>query len=136
MSNSLQTHGLHCFPLTQGPLSPTNSQSFLRFISIESVILSNHLVLCRPFILLSSILPSTRVFSSESAPCIRWPKCLSFSFSISPSNEYSGLISFKTNWFDLLAVQGTFKSHLQHHNWKASILSTQLSLWSNTHMCT
>ena len=136
MSNSLQTHGLHCFPLTQGPLSSTNSQSFLRFIAIESVILSNYLVLCRPFILLSSILPSTRVFSNESAPCIRWPKCLSFSFSISPSNEYSGLISFKTNWFDLLAVQGTFKSHLQHHNWKASILSTQLSLWSNTHICT
>ena len=134
MSNSLQTLGLHCFPLTQGPLSSTNSQSFLRFISTESVILSNHLVLCCPFILLSSIFPIIRVSSSESDLCIRWPKCWSFSFSISLSNEYSGLISCKTNWFDLLAVQGTFKSYLQHHNWKASVLSTQPSLWSNTHI--
>ena len=132
--NSLQTLGLHCFPLTQGPLSSTNSQSFLRFISTESVILSNHLVLCCPFILLSSIFPIIRVSSSESDLCIRWPKCWSFSFSISLSNEYSGLISCKTNWFDLLAVQGTFKSYLQHHNWKASVLSTQPSLWSNTHI--
>ena len=122
MSNSLQTLGLHCFPLTQGPLSSTNSQSFLRFISTESVILSNHLVLCCPFILLSSIFPIIRVSSSESDLCIRWPKCWSFSFSISLSNEYSGLISCKTNWFDLLAVQGTLKRFFQNHGSKISVL--------------
>ena len=91
-------------------------------MSIESLMPSNHLVLCRPLLLLPSIFASIRVFSSESALHIRWTKYWSFSFSISPSNEYSGLISFKTDWFDLLAVQGTLKSLLQHHNLKASIL--------------
>ena len=91
-------------------------------MSIESVMLSNHLILCHPLLLLPSIFPSIRVFSSESALHIRWPKYWSFSFSISPSNEYAGLISFRIDWLDLLAVQGTFESLLQHHNSKASIL--------------
>ena len=90
-------------------------------MSIESVMPSNHLILCHPF-LLPSIFPSIRVFSNESVLCISWPKYWSFSFSISPSNEYSGLISFRTDWFDLLAVQGTIKSPFQHHSSKASIL--------------
>ena len=89
---------------------------------IESVVLANHLVLCHPLLLLPSIFPSIRVFSYESALCIRWPNFWSFSFSISPSNEYSGLISFRIDWFDLLAVQGTLKSLLQCHNSKASML--------------
>ena len=91
-------------------------------MSIESVMPSNHLILCRPLLLLPSIFPSIRVFSNESALRIRWPEYWSFSFSISPSNEYSGLISFRIDWFDLLAVQGTLKSILQHHSSKASIL--------------
>ena len=91
-------------------------------MSIESVMLSNHLILCRPLLLLSSIFPSIKVFSNESVLCIRWPKFWSFSFSINPSNKYSGLISFRIDWFDLLAVQGTLKSLLQHHSSKASIL--------------
>ncbi|CAM9949364.1 unnamed protein product [Rangifer tarandus platyrhynchus] len=91
-------------------------------LSIESVMPSNHLILCHPLLLLPSIFPSIRVFSNESALCIRWPKYWSFSFSISPSNEYSGLISFRVDWLDLLTVQGTLKSLLQHHNSKASIL--------------
>ena len=91
-------------------------------MSIESVTPSNHLILCHPFLLLPSIFPSIRVFSNESVLRIRWPKYWSFSFSISPSNEYSGLISFRINWFDLLAVQGTLKSLLQHHSSKASNL--------------
>ena len=91
-------------------------------MSTESVMPSTHLILCRPFLLLPSIFPSIRVFSNESALCIRWPKYWSFSFNISPSNEYSGLISFRMDWLDLLAVQGTLKSLLQHHNSKASIL--------------
>ena len=93
----------------------------LKLMSIESVMPSNHLILCHPLLLLSSIFPSIRVFSNESVLRIRWPKFLSFSFSISPSNEYSGLISFKIDWLDLLAVQGTLKSLLQHHSSKASI---------------
>ena len=104
----------------QASLSITNSQSLLKFISIESVMPSNHLILCRPLLLLPSIFPSIRVFSKESVLCIRWPKF--WSFSISPSNEYSGLISFRMDWFDLLAVQGALKSLLQHHSSKASIL--------------
>ena len=100
----------------------TNSQSLPKLMSIESVMPSNHLILCCPLLLPPSIFPSIRVFSNESALCIRWPKCCSFSFSISPSNEYSGLISFRMNWLDLLAVQGTFKSLLQHHSSKASTL--------------
>ena len=91
-------------------------------MSIQLVMPSNHLILCCPLLLLPPIFPSIRVFSNELALCIRWPKYWSFSFSISPSNEYSGLISFRTNWFDLLAVQGSLKSLLQHHNSKASIL--------------
>ena len=105
----------------QASLSITNSQSLLKFISIELVMPSNYFILCRPF-LLPSIFPSIRVFSSKSVLCIRWPKYWSFSFSISPSNEYFRLISFRMDWFDLLAVQGTLKSLLQHHSSKASIL--------------
>ena len=106
----------------QAFLSFTVSQSLLKLMSIESVMTSNHLILCCLLLLLSSVFPSTRVFSSELALCIRWPKYWSFSFSISPSNEYSELISFRMDWFDLLAVQGTLKSLLQHHNSKASVL--------------
>ena len=96
----------------QASLSVTNSWSLLKLISIESVIPSNHLIFCRPLFLLPSVFPSIRVFSSESALCIRWPKYWSFSFSISPSNEYSGLISFRVTWLDLLAIQGTLKNLL------------------------
>ena len=104
----------------QASLSITISWSLLRFMSIESVMASNHLILCHPLLLLPSIFPSSKVFSNESVLCIRWPKYGSFSFS--PSNEYSGLISFRMDWFDLLAVQGTLKSLLQHHSSKALIL--------------
>ena len=103
-------------------LTITNSQSLLKFMSIESVISSNHLILCHSLLLLPSILPSIRVFSNESALRVRWPKHWSFSFSISPSTEYLGLISFRMDWLDLLAIQGTFKSLLQHHSSKAPIL--------------
>ena len=106
----------------QASLSITNSQSLLKLMSIESVMPSNHLILCRPLLLLSSIFPSMRVFFNEAVLCIRWPKYWSFSFSISPSKEYSGLIFFRMDWLDLLAVQGTLKSLLQHHSSKASIL--------------
>ena len=103
-------------------MSITNSQSLLKLMCIESVMPSNHLILCHPLLLLPSIFPSIRVFSNESVLRIRWPKYWSFSFSISPSNEYSGLISFRMDWLDLLAVQGTLKSVLQHHSSKAPIL--------------
>ena len=103
-------------------VSFTVSQSLIKFMSIESVMPSNHLILCHPLLFQPSIFPSIRVFSSESALCIKWPKYWSFSFSISPSNEYLGLISFQSDWLDLLAVQGTLKSLLQHHSSKASIL--------------
>ena len=106
----------------QASLSITNSQSSPKLMSIESMMPSNHLILCHPLLLPTSIFPSIRVFSNESALRIRWPKDSSFSFSISPSNEYSGLISFRMDWLDLLAVQGTLKSLLQHHTSKASIL--------------
>ena len=106
----------------QASLSITNSRSLLKLMSIQSVMLSNHLILCHLLLLLPSIFPSIRVFSNESALHIRWPKYLSFSFSISPPNEYSGLISFTIDWFDLLAVQGTLKTLLQHHSSKASII--------------
>ena len=117
----------------QASLSITNSQSLLKFMSIESVMPSNHLILCHPLLLLPSIFPSIRVFSSESVLCIMWSKYWSFSFSISPSNEYSGLISFRIAWLDFLAVQETLKSFLQHHSSKASLLHSsffivQLSL--------
>ena len=103
----------------QSSLSITISQSLLKFMSIESVMLSNHLILCCPLLLLPSVFPSIRVFSNGLALCIRCPKYWSFSFSISPSNNYSGLISFKIEWFDLLAIRGTLKNLLQHHNLKA-----------------
>ena len=106
----------------QDSLSITDSQSLLKFMSIESVMPSNHLIFCCPLLLLPSIFPNIRVFSSESVLHIRWPKYWSFSFCISPSNEYLGLISFRMDWLDLLAVQGTLKSLLQHHSSKASIL--------------
>ena len=106
----------------QASLSITNSQSLLKLMSIESVMPSHHLFLCHPLLLLCSIFPSIRVFSNESVLHIRWPKYWSLSFSITPSNEYSGLIFFRMDWLDLLAVQGTLKSLLQHHSSKASIL--------------
>ena len=105
----------------QVSLSITNSWSLPKLISIESVMPSNHLILCCPLFLLPSIFPSIKVFSNESAVHIRWPKYWSFSFNISPSNEHPGLISFRMDWLDLLAVQGTLKSLLQHHSSKASI---------------
>ena len=107
---------------SQASLSITISRSLLKLRSIESVMLSNHLILCHPLLLLSSIFPSIKVFSNESALRIRWPKYCSFSFSVSPSSDYSGLISFRMDWFDLLAVQGILKSLLQQHSSKASIL--------------
>ena len=106
----------------QASLSITNSRSLLKLMSIELVMPSNHLILCGPLLLLPSIFPRIKVFSSESVLCIRWPKYWSFSFSISPSNDYSGLISFRMDWLDFPAVQGTLKSLLQHHSSKASIL--------------
>jgi len=115
VSNSLQSLGM-------ASLSITNSRNLLRLMPIESMMPSNHLVLCRPLLLLASIFPSIRVFSNESVLPIRWPKYWSFSFNISPSNEYSGLISFRMDWLDLLAVQGTLKSLLQHRSSKASVL--------------
>ena len=114
-----------CNPMdcsTQASLSITNSWSLPKLMSIESVMPSNHLILCCPLLLLPLVFPSIRVFSNESALFIRWPKYWSFSFNISPSNEHSGLISFRMDWLDLLAVQGTLKSLLQHHSSKASIL--------------
>ena len=119
MSDSLQPHGLQ---QSQASLSITNSQSLLKLMSIESVMPSKHLILCRALLLLPSIFPSIRVFLNESVLCIRWPKYGSFRFNISLSNEYSGLISFRMDWLDLLAVQGTLKSLLQYHTSKASIL--------------
>ena len=106
----------------QASVSITNTWSLLKLTSIESVMPSNHLILCCPLLLPPSVFPSIRVFFNESVLHIRWPKYWSFSFSISPSNEYPGLISFRINWLDLLAVQGTLKSLLQHHRSKASIL--------------
>ena len=115
ISSSMRPHG-------QASLSFINSWSLLKLMSVELVMPSNHLILCRPLLLQPSIFPSIRIFSNESFLCIKWPKYWSFSFSISPSNEYSGLISFTMDWLDLLAVQGTLKSLLQHHSSKASIL--------------
>ena len=115
-------------------LSITNSQSLPKLMSIELVMPSNHLILCHPLLLLPSIFPNIRVFSSESALLLRWPKYWSFSFSISPSNEHPGLIYFKMDWLDILAVQGTLKSLLQHHSSKASIL--WCSAFFNSHVHT
>ena len=112
----------------QASLSIANSQSLLKPISIESVMPSNHLILCHPLLFLPSIFPIIRLFSNESVLCIRWPKYWSFSFSISPLSEYSGLISFRMDWLDPLVVQGTLKSLLQCHSSKASVFGSQLSL--------
>ena len=119
----------------QASLSFTVSWSLLRLMSFESVMPSNHLILCQPLHLLPSVFPSIRSFFDESALHISWPKCWSFSFSISPSNEYSGLIFFRIDWFNLLAVQGTLKSLLQHHTLKASILCVPAFFRSNSHTC-
>ena len=116
--DSLQPCGLQ----HQASLSITNSQSLLKLLSIEPVMPSNHLILCHPLLLLPSIFPRIRVYSNESVLLIRWPNYWSFSFSISPSNEYLGLISFRMDWLDRLAVQGAHKSLLQHHSSRASIL--------------
>ena len=117
LSNSLGPHGPQHARL---PCPITNSQSLLKLMSIESVMPFNHLFFCCPLLLLPSIFPSIRVFSNESVLCIRWPEYLSFSFSISPSREHPGLTSFRMDWLDLLAVQGTLKSLLQHHTSRAS----------------
>ena len=116
----------------QASLSITNSQNLLKLMSIISVMLSNHLILCHSLLLLWSIFPNIRVFSNESVLCIRWPKYWHFSLSISPSSEYSGLISLRMDWFDLRAVQGTLKNLLQHHSSKASIL--QCSVFFIVHL--
>ena len=121
VSDSLQPHELRP-PALQASLSINNSQSLPKLVSIGLVMPFNHLILCHPLLLLPSIFPSIRVFSNESALCIRWPKYWSFSFNISPTNVHPGLISFRMDWLDLLAVQGTLKSLLQHHSSKASIL--------------
>ena len=120
----------------QASLSITNFWRLLKLVSIESVMPSNHLIFCHPLLFLHSIFPSIRVFSNESALHIRWRKYWSFSFSISPSNEYSGLISFRIDWFNLLLVQRTLKSLLQYHSSKHQLFGTQLSLWSNSHIHT
>ena len=119
----------------QASLSITNPQRLLKLMSAESVMLSNHLILCHPLLLLPSLFPSIRVISNESVLHIRWPKYWSLSFSISPFNEHSGLISFRMDWLDILAVQGTLKSLLQYHSSKASILWCS-TLLSNSHIHT
>ena len=130
MSNSLQPQA------HQASLSFTLSWSLLKLMSTELIMPSNHLILCYPLLFLHSIFPRIRVFSDESFLHIRWPKYWSFSFSISLSNEYSGLISFRMDWLDLLEVQGTLKSLLQHHSSKASILGCSAFFRSNSHICT
>ena len=126
--SSVQSLSLVCLIVTpwitvhQASRSITNSWSSLRLTSIKSVMPSSHLILCRPLLLLPSIFPSIRVFSNESALRMRWPKYWSFSFNVGPSNEHPGLISYRMDWLDLLAVQGTLQSLLQHHSSKASIL--------------
>ena len=137
---SLSHIQLFATPLTaarQASLSITNSQSSPKPMSIESVMPSNHLILCRPLFLLPSIFPSIRVFSNESALRIRWPKFWRFSFNISPSSEHPGFISFRMDWLDLLAVQGILKTLLQHHSSKSSILwCSTFSTQSNSHIHT
>ena len=123
-------------PWTAAHQAFTNSQSLLKLMSIELVMPSNHLILCCPLFLLHSIFPSTRVFSNESGLYIRWPKYSSFSFSISPSNEYSGLISFQINGFGLLAVEGLSRVFSSTTVQKHQFFSTQPSVWSNSHICT
>jgi len=128
MSDSLRHHGL------QAPLYITNSRSLPKLMSIESLMPSDYLILCHPLLFLPSFFPSIRVFSYESVLHIMWPKYGSFSFSISPSNEYSELISFRMDWLDLLAVQGTLENLLQHHISTASILLCSISFRSNSHI--
>ena len=131
MSDYFRPHG------HQASLSITNSQSLLKLMSIKLVMPPNHLVLCHPLLLLPSIFPSITIFANESVLRIRWPKYWSFSFSISSSNEYSGLISFRMDWLDLLVVQGTLKSLLQHHSSNASILRcSAFFMISNSHIHT
>ena len=128
-----------CLTLTaarQASLSITNSRSLPKFMSIKSVMPSNHFILCRPFLLLPPNFPRIRFFSNELALHIRWPKYWSFIFNISPSNEHPGLISFRMDWSDLLAVQGTLKSLLQHHSSKHQFFCAQLSLQSNSYIQT
>ena len=120
----------------QASLSITNSRSLLKLMSIELVMPSNHLILCLPLLLPPSIFPSIRVFSNQSVLHIKWPKCWSCSCSISPSKEYSGLISFRIHWFDLLTVQGTLENQLQHHSSKASILQCSAFFIVNSHIHT
>ena len=120
----------------QASLSTTNSQSLLKLMPIDLVMPSNHIILCHPLLLLPSIFPRIKVFSNESVLHIRWPKYWSFSFSISPSKEHPGLISFRMDWLDLLAVQETRKSLLQHHSSKASILRDSAFFWPNSHLHT
>ena len=129
MSDSLRPHGL------QHPSFPFHHQlpDLLKLMSIESVMSSNHLILCHPLLLLPSIFPSIRVFSNESALSIRWPKYWSFSFSIIPSNKIPGLITFRMDWMELPAVQGTLKSLFQHHSQKHQFFSAQPSSQSNSH---
>ena len=134
VSDSLRAHGLQHTRLSCLSLSLGSS---LKLMSIEWVMSSNHHILCYPLLLLPSIFPSIRVFFSELALCIMWPKHWSFSFSVSPSNEYSGLIFFRIDWFDLLAVQGTLKSLLLHHSSKASILwHSAFFMVQHSHLCT
>ena len=122
----VKSHLTLCDPMDSSTLSLTISWSLAKFMFIESVMLSNHLIFCHPLLLLPSIFPSIKVFSNKSALCIRWPKYQTFSFSINSSNEHPGLISFRIDWFDLLAVQGTLKSLLQHHSLKASVRDNSL----------
>ena len=133
MSDSLR---LHEPEHTRPPLSVTNSRSLSQLRTIKLVMSSSHLILCHPLLLLPSILPSIRVFSNESTLHMRWPKYWSFSFSIIPSNEHPGLVSFRMDWLDLLAVQGTLNSLLQHQGSKTSVLGAQLSSQSNSHIHT
>ena len=131
--SAAQSYPTLCDPMDCSTSLPfTISQSLFKRMSIESVMPSNHLILCRPLPLLPSIFPRVRVFSNQSVLHMRWQKY--WNFSICPCNEYSGLISFRIDWFDLFAVQGTLKSLLQHYNLKASIFGTQPSLWSNSHI--
>ena len=132
MSNSLRPHGR----LHTGPPCPSPTPSLLKLMSIELVMPSNHLLLCWPLLLPPSVFPSVRVCSNESVFCIRWPNYWSFSFSISPSNEYSGLISFRMDWLDLLAVQGLSRVFSNTTIQKYQFFGTQLSLWSNSHIHT
>ena len=137
-SVQLLIHGqIFAIPWTtaqQASLSITNSWSLLKCMSVESMMPSNHLIHCRPLLLLPSVFPSIRVSSMESVLCIRWPKYWSFSFSIRASSEYSGLISFRMDWFDLLAVQGTLESLTPATVWKHQFFGAQPYLWSNSHI--